>query len=110
VVNKNPKVIYIIKKAYLVTLLSVPFLLLYLPADYFDNGESICPSKYFLKIECLGCGLTRAIMHLIHLDFVEAWAYNKLSFLILIGLIMFWLYLLGKLINKPIFRFIDKLI
>jgi len=87
----------------------VPFFLLWLPADYFDKGETICPSKRFLDIECLGCGLTRACMHLIHFDFSEAWNFNKISYIIIPIGILFWFHLLGKLIKKPIFSFFDEL-
>jgi hypothetical protein len=79
-----------------------------LPIDYFDKGESLCLSVRLFNTECLGCGLTRAIMHLLHFDFETAWNYNKLSVFILPLLMMFWLYVLGKLINKRIFSFIDS--
>ena len=53
--------------------------------------EAIHKLKYFEvpfkkednMTQCWGCGLTRGMMHLIHLDFVGAYNYNKLSFLIL---------------------------
>lgn len=47
-------------------------------------------------MECYGCGMTRATMHLIHFDFQEAWVFNKLSFIALPLLIMFWVKLLLK--------------
>jgi len=53
--------------------------LLILPADFFDKGESICLSVFLFDIECYACGLTRAIQHLIHLDFSIGYEYNKLS-------------------------------
>lgn len=56
--------------------------LLALPADFFDNGQSICISVLLLNKECYGCGMTRAIQHLIHMDFSSAYAYNKLSFIV----------------------------
>jgi hypothetical protein len=92
----------------LILVLGAPFLLFFLPVNYFDSGESICLSKKLFDIECLGCGLTRGIMHLIHLDFIDAWNYNKLSFLILPLAIFFWIYLLGKLLGKKFFVFFDK--
>ncbi len=96
------------KKVFLLLLLGGPFFLLFLPSNYFDNGESICLSVYLFDLQCLGCGLTRGVMHLIHLDFKEAWGFNKLSFLIMPIAILFWIYMLGKLINKPYFLFFDK--
>jgi len=67
----------------LALLIIIPIVLLILPATYFDTGESICLSKVIFDLECYGCGMTRAIMHLIHFDFKEAWDYNKISYLVL---------------------------
>ncbi len=57
--------------------------LLILPADYFDTGQAMCLSVLLLDTQCYGCGMTRAIQHLIHLDFEMAYDYNKLSFIVL---------------------------
>jgi hypothetical protein len=97
-----------LKKVFLILLLGGPFFLIAMPIDYFDRGESICISVYLFDLQCLGCGLTRGVMHLIHLDFKEAWEFNKLTFLIVPIAILFWIYILGKLINKPYFLFFDK--
>ena len=91
------------------TIILGPFLLLLLPINYFDFGTSISPSKVFLDIECLGCGLTRGVMHLIHLDFQGAWQFNKLSFLIVPMGSLFWVHILGKVLKRPWFQFFDKL-
>lgn len=56
--------------------------LLYLPANYFDEGQSICISVLLFDIECFGCGMTRAIQHLLHLDLSGALYYNKFSFVV----------------------------
>ena len=69
-------------KIKLVFLLIAPIVLLILPADFFDNGQSICPSKLLLEKECPGCGITRGLQHLGHFDFKIAWELNKLSFVI----------------------------
>ena len=73
---------------YLVILILIPIVLLILPADFFDKGESICLSVYFFDTECHACGLTRAIQHLIHLDFLIGYEYNKLSIIVLPLLIL----------------------
>ena len=82
--------------------------LFFLPADYFDTGQSICPSVLFFDLECLGCGLTRGIMHLINLDFQTAWQFNKLSFIILPIGILLWIHLLGVLIERPYLPFFKR--
>ena len=57
--------------------------LLILPKTYFNHGQTICVSKVLFDIECYACGMTRAVQHLIHLDFRGAAEYNKLSFIVL---------------------------
>jgi hypothetical protein len=95
------------QKALLIVIMVAPLFLLILPSTYFDAGESLCISVRLFDIECFGCGITRAIMHLIHFEFSAAWTYNKLSFLVLPIFVMFWLYLLGKVTDRRIFRFFD---
>lgn len=56
--------------------------LLLLPSTYFDEGQSMCVSVVLFDMECYGCGMTRAIQHLIHLDIVRAFALNKLSLIV----------------------------
>ena len=56
--------------------------LIILPPNFFDSGQSICLSVLLLNRECYGCGMTRAIQHLIHFEFEMAYNYNKLSFVV----------------------------
>jgi hypothetical protein len=68
-----------VKWAWLSALVLVPIILWILPGDYFDQGDTIvCPSKRFLDIECLGCGMTRAVMHLHNFQFTDAIFFNYL--------------------------------
>lgn len=76
-------------------LVVIPLTLFILPADFFDHGEVICPSKRFLNLECVGCGITRGIQHALHLDFKTAWMYNKLVFIVLPIGIFIWVHLVG---------------
>lgn len=70
----------------------IPFVLLILPTNFFDEGQSICPSKFLLDKECPGCGITRSVQHAIHFDFQAAWDFNKLIIVVLPLLIVFWVY------------------
>lgn len=83
-----------IKKAlrtlYVSGLVILPVVLLSLPADFFDEGQSICISVLLADTECYGCGMTRAIQHLIHLDFRIAYAYNPLSLIVFPLLVGLW--------------------
>jgi hypothetical protein len=68
----------------------LPIVLLILPADFFDDGPSLCLSVILLNETCFGCGITRAIQHLIHFEFSTAAEYNKLSFIVLPILVYVW--------------------
>lgn len=81
-----------------------PIILLILPATFFDNGQTICISKIFTDKECYACGITRGIMHLIHLDFEEAYAYNMLSFIVFPLLGVIWVQWFLK--EYKIYKFI----
>ena len=69
---------------------AIPLLLWLLPATFFDDGPVMCFSRLWWNIECLGCGLTRGVMHLLHGDIAGAWAFNKLSFIALPALAVVW--------------------
>jgi len=76
---------------WLVALLSVPLILWSLPADHFDEGQSMCPSVLLFDTECPGCGSTRAIQHLHHGELSDALYFHRLSPIIYIVLVGFWL-------------------
>jgi len=68
-----------------------PLVLLCLPADIFDSSTTqLCLSKICFNRECIGCGITRAVMHFIHLEFAEAMKYNKLVILVVPFLAYLW--------------------
>lgn len=77
-------------KTYFGGLILIPIVLLVLPSNYFDNGQSVCVSVLLFDQECYGCGMTRGIQHLLHLDFLTAYEFNKLSLIVLPLLIYLW--------------------
>lgn len=95
--NKNKRLV-----AYsLLSLCVVAFvLLLILPADYFDNGRATCVSVIIFNKKCYGCGMTRAIQHLIHFDFKEAYHFNWLSFIVLPLSIFMILWEIKKMLKR----------
>lgn len=86
-----------------------PIVLLLLPVNFFDDGESICLSKLLAGIECYACGLTRATMHFIHFDFEKAWEFNKLSFIVVPMLFPLWLKAFYEIQGKTIPGLFGKL-
>jgi len=77
---KYSKTFYIAKASVLAIF---PFVLLLLPVTTFDNGRDVCLFTILSGYHCWGCGMTRACMHLIHLDLAGALSYNKLAFIVL---------------------------
>lgn len=105
----------IIRIMWLMGLILFPVVLLLLPATYFDTGHSICLITLTTGQECYGCGITRSIMHLIHFDFLTAWNYNKIAFIVLPILCVLYLemivrnmYRVGIIRNDKIIRTFDQ--
>ena len=82
--NKNILLIYFSG------LIALPIVLMLLSADFFDKGPSLCLSVVLLNKTCYGCGITRAIQHLLHFELSTALAYNKLCVIVLPLLIFLW--------------------
>jgi hypothetical protein len=92
-------------KLYIGGLISLPIVLMILPADYFDKGQSLCLSVLLFHQKCYACGITRGIQHLIHFDFQTAWQFNKLCVVItplLIVLLVEELVKNFKKLRKPV--------
>lgn len=73
--------------------------LLYSVLHFINIG---CPILYFTGIPCAGCGMTRAWLSALHLDFASAFHYHPLFGLVPILPVIFHLYHTGK-IKKGIF-------
>jgi hypothetical protein len=76
---------------FIVILAAIPVVFLILPANYFDGKESICLSQVIFETECYGCGMTKAIQHLIHFYVSNALKYNYLSIIVLPLIAYLWL-------------------
>ena len=75
---------------WLALLVAAPLVLWTLPADYFDEGESMCPSVRLFDTECPGCGSTRAVQHLHHAELGDALYFHSLAPLIYGVLVVLW--------------------
>ena len=84
---KLKKVVFTI---YLALLIAGPLVFIVLPIDYFDTGDSVCLSELCFDTQCYGCGMTKALKHLVFFDFSGAWTYNKLSFAVLPLIVVLW--------------------
>ncbi|MEY3052427.1 MAG: hypothetical protein RLY31_2212 [Bacteroidota bacterium] len=78
-------------RTWLALLLLTPVALWMLPPDFFDESSVIiCPSRLFFHIECLGCGMTRAVMHMHHLEVEDALYYNYGVVVVFPALVVIW--------------------
>ena len=50
-----------------------------------------CPFRFFFGISCPGCGMTRALLAALHLDFAAAFSYHPLFFLLPFFLLSYYL-------------------
>jgi hypothetical protein len=82
-INLTPKQKLIISGIKYFIIIFLPIVILLLPENYFDSGESICLSKVLFNQECYACGLTKACKHLLYLNFEKAFDYNMISFIAL---------------------------
>jgi hypothetical protein len=71
-------------------LLVLPIILWVLPASFFDKGQSLCLSVLLLDKTCYGCGMTRAVQHCMHGDFLTGYQFNPLVVIVLPLLIYLW--------------------
>jgi len=63
-------------------LIIAPLLLILIPTILFENGHSICLFKKLFNIECLGCGMTRALSCLFHFQIKKSYEFNKLIIIV----------------------------
>jgi hypothetical protein len=84
----------------LILLILFPLFVYLIPLSSIENSHSICLFKNIFDFNCLGCGITRAILSAIHFDFDKAFQYNKLFIIVLPILCFLYLKNLSKAIIK----------
>ena len=65
-----------LNKIFTTFLLALPVLLIIVPTSWVESLPSVCLFKAVFGVECLGCGITRALSHLFHGNFDTALQYN----------------------------------
>ncbi len=82
--NKSKNIILLF--AYII----LPYLLYIIPLDWLNKQHTICLIKNIFGVECFGCGITRAIISVVQLDFIRAIEYNKMVIIVLPLFIYEW--------------------
>ena len=78
----------------------MPIVLVIMPADFFDHGQSICLSQLFFDYQCPGCGMTRSIMHYIHGEFKTGYMFNNISVIVFPILVYLWVFEIKKSLKQ----------
>jgi hypothetical protein len=93
--------LYIIKNRLLLTFyFIVPVVLFFIPLDWLNKQHTICLVKNIFGVNCFGCGITRAVISGIQLDFNKSFEFNKMVVIVLPMLIYVWYTRIKKLIQS----------
>ncbi len=85
------------------------FIALYFLTKIFN--ASLCPIYHIFGKKCFGCGMTRAFISILQLDFISAVNYNLLSIRLFIGIVTYCLFLLTDIIfDKKLIVIIEKIL
>jgi multisubunit Na+/H+ antiporter MnhF subunit len=74
-------------------LFSIVFILAVVVPPYRESSWTICPFKNLTNLPCPGCGITRAFLHMGHLDFVTAVELNFICIPVLV--LVAWRWAIG---------------
>jgi|SRR6266487_6308207 len=69
----------------------LPLAFVLIPTSWFESRPSVCLIRNLFGINCLGCGMTRAISCVCHGNFKKAFHYNKLVVIVFPILCYTWL-------------------
>ncbi|WP_459684424.1 DUF2752 domain-containing protein [Viscerimonas tarda] len=83
-----------------VALLSTPFIFHFIPVHWLNGEHTICLIKNIFGRDCYGCGITRAVLSVLHFDFYGAFNYNKLIVIVFPLLVYIWAKALIKSWNN----------
>ena len=86
----------VIKVLKIIGIFLIPIIFYSIPLQWLENSDSIFIFKNFVGKECYGCGITRACLEIMHLNFTKAWYYNKLVVIVFPLLVLLWFKILNK--------------
>ena len=69
----------------------LPLALYFIPREsFFEHTHTLCLVHCFTGEECWGCGMSRALLSLMYLDFESAWAYHR--GVVVVAPVLAWLW------------------
>lgn len=72
----------VLNNKFILLLIIIPILIFFIPIELVEEKPVICLSRLILNKECIGCGMTRACISLIHFKFDKALKYNRLVIIV----------------------------
>ena len=90
----------ILNRLLLFYIINIVFFLILFLIPINDNNFSICLFKNITGKECFNCGMTRAFLSIVHLNFKQAIGYNKNVVIIFPMTVTIYLYSWYKYIYK----------
>ena len=86
-------------------LFAIPIVIIITPNSYVFSGPTICLINNIFGIDCLGCGITRAIFLVFDGDLITAFELNERILLVLSILFILWIKLIYKQILEGLYLF-----
>ena len=79
----------------------LPAFVYLIPLEWlFDEGHTLCLFHNLTGQECWGCGMSRALMSLMYLDFESAWAYHRGVVVVAPELAWLWVKWIVRLVRR----------
>jgi hypothetical protein len=88
------------KQLQLFIVIFAPVVLFFIPVAWLNQQHSICLYKNITGHDCYGCGMTRAVLSVLHFDFGTAFYYNKMVVIVFPLLVYVWGKKIVKLIKE----------
>ena len=83
-------------------LMGIPIALALVPLDLVSSGPTLCLYKRFTGADCMGCGMTRSMVSLFHLELGAAYDFNR--GIIGVAPLLIWLWAKELLRNLRLLR------
>ncbi len=84
----------------IILLLIIPLILSQITLKHLAQAPSLCVYKNLTGKDCWGCGTSRALVSIMHLNFTQAYDYNKRIIIVFPLLVYLWLKYLLRYIKQ----------
>ena len=95
-----------LKKQFIIFIILSLYFVFHMITDFYIP----CPIHKIFHVYCPGCGVSRMLVSLIHFDFIKAFNYNKLLFILFPFGVFLYIEFIYSIIKKkePLYKKIDE--